>query len=405
MLNKWLSNANRKLTKDQMSLLMKTVGEIPLPLFLRLTFDQATKWKSYQDINTISLEKNVKDSIKRLLKDLERMHGKYLVAHALGLITCSKYGLSDAEVDDILSIDDEVLNDVYQYWVPPVRRIPSLLWIRIRNDLGSYIVYRGASGVLVNNWYHRQFIETATERYLESAEERLKLHTLLVDYFLGKWSNGKVKPFTNKSGEAGEENRLVAAQPNVFEKREEELVGDKKRGKSGQDSSDVFNYRKLSELPRHLIRSRDLENLCEHVLFNFDFIFTKLCAFGYQTLVEDVVEASKEFPEEKEIKTLVEVLKISSRSLILDPNQFPTQLLGRLMPAKDEEGCSKNIQKLLDQASNSGVKCFLPDRRCFDSPGGSLLHSLAGHTQNVTHVSFTEDKQRLISVAADDTLR
>ena len=73
------------------------------------------------------------------------MHGKYLVSHALGLITASKHGLSDAEMDDLLSIDDEVLNDVYQYWVPPVRRIPSLLWIRIRNDLGTLMLENFAS--------------------------------------------------------------------------------------------------------------------------------------------------------------------------------------------------------------------------------------------------------------------
>ena len=87
---------------------MKSFNASPLPLFLKLSFDQSLKWKSYQDINTVTLEKNVKDSINRLFTDLERMHGKYLVAHALGLITCSKHGLSDAEIDDILSIDDEV---------------------------------------------------------------------------------------------------------------------------------------------------------------------------------------------------------------------------------------------------------------------------------------------------------
>ena len=165
ILDAWLTDSKRKLTEQQASLVINAFDQTPLPLFLKLSFDQATKWKSYQHIDSISLERNVKDSINNLFADLERMHGKLLVSHSLGLITSSKYGLSDAEIDDILSIDDVVLNDVYQYWVPPVRRIPSLLWIRIRNDLGSYIVYRGASGVLVNNWYHRQFIETARERY------------------------------------------------------------------------------------------------------------------------------------------------------------------------------------------------------------------------------------------------
>lgn len=92
---------------------MKAFDVSPLPLFLKLSFDQAAKWKSYQNISTLTLEKNVKDSINKLFSDLERMHGKYLVAHALGLITCSKHGLSDAEIDDILSIDDEVFFFVF----------------------------------------------------------------------------------------------------------------------------------------------------------------------------------------------------------------------------------------------------------------------------------------------------
>lgn len=31
-------------------------------------------------------------------------------------------GLSEAELEDILSCDDEVLNSVYEWWIPPTRR-------------------------------------------------------------------------------------------------------------------------------------------------------------------------------------------------------------------------------------------------------------------------------------------
>lgn len=53
----------------------------------------------------------------------------------IGYITASKSGLSEAELEDLLSLDEKVLNDVFQYHIPPVRRIPPLLWTRIRNDL------------------------------------------------------------------------------------------------------------------------------------------------------------------------------------------------------------------------------------------------------------------------------
>jgi hypothetical protein len=51
------------------------------------------------------------------------------------------------------------LNDVYQYHLPPIRRIPPLLWTRIRNDVPNYLVEREAEGVSVVSWYHRQFAE------------------------------------------------------------------------------------------------------------------------------------------------------------------------------------------------------------------------------------------------------
>jgi len=78
-----------------------------------------------------------------------------LVFHALAYITASKSGLSEAELEDLISLDDIVLDDVYQYHMPPVRRIPPLLWTRIKNDLPNYLSEREADGVSVQNWYHR----------------------------------------------------------------------------------------------------------------------------------------------------------------------------------------------------------------------------------------------------------
>lgn len=81
--------------------------------------------------------------------------------HALAYITAAKSGLSESELEDLISLDDKVLDDVYQYHLPPVRRIPPLLWTRIRNDLPNYLSEREADGVSVMNWYHR-FVLTPT---------------------------------------------------------------------------------------------------------------------------------------------------------------------------------------------------------------------------------------------------
>lgn len=50
-----------------------------------------------------------------------------------------------------------------------------------------FSVERGADGMTVMYWYHRQFIQAAMNRYCENAKI---LHEALADFFSGKWSNG-----------------------------------------------------------------------------------------------------------------------------------------------------------------------------------------------------------------------
>lgn len=53
--------------------------------------------------------------------------------------------------------------------------------------MGFFSVERGADGMTVMYWYHRQFIQAAMDRYCENAKI---LHEALADFFSGKWSNG-----------------------------------------------------------------------------------------------------------------------------------------------------------------------------------------------------------------------
>ena len=63
----------------------------------------------------------------------------YLFSSHVILYFTAKHGLSEFELEDILSCDDDVLNDVYKHWTPPTRRIPPLLIVRLRYDLGQFL--------------------------------------------------------------------------------------------------------------------------------------------------------------------------------------------------------------------------------------------------------------------------
>ena len=186
ILDSWLKSSRRLLQSEQEKIVLEAFEKCPLPLYLKLSFDEASRWKSYTSPNDIKLAPNIKGIIHDLLDRVERLHGKVLVSQALAYITASRNGLTEPELEDILSLDDTVLNDVYQYWTPPIRRLPPLLWIRIRSDIGDYLIERGADGARVINWYHRQFIEAARERYLGGGQA-VGIHTNMSDYFLGKW--------------------------------------------------------------------------------------------------------------------------------------------------------------------------------------------------------------------------
>lgn len=63
--------------------------------------------------------------------------GKILVSHAFGYISASKSGLKEPELEDLLSLDDIVFNDVYQFWTPPIKKTLPSLWFRIHADIGE----------------------------------------------------------------------------------------------------------------------------------------------------------------------------------------------------------------------------------------------------------------------------
>ena len=48
-------------------------------------------------------------------------------------MVASHTGLSDLEMEDVLSLDDEVLNFVYSSFHPKLRRIPPSTWIEVKD--------------------------------------------------------------------------------------------------------------------------------------------------------------------------------------------------------------------------------------------------------------------------------
>ena len=81
-----------------------------------------------------------------------------LIKAAILLFQFIRNGLSEAELQDILSLDDNVLDEIYQHFLPlnnKVIRLPFLLWARLRHDLGDLIVEIQAHGMKILRFQHR----------------------------------------------------------------------------------------------------------------------------------------------------------------------------------------------------------------------------------------------------------
>ncbi|XP_055958767.1 NACHT domain- and WD repeat-containing protein 1 [Patella vulgata] len=379
ILHKWLETNQRKLLDSQLKIILDAFHQCPLPLFLKLSFDVACRWKSFTPPSVSTLQTTVRNVINDLFTRVESLHGQLLVSRALGYLTLSGGGgLSEAELEHILSCDDDVLNDVYMYWTPPIRRLPPLLLVRIKTELGQYFVDRGADGVRVFYWFHRQFIEAATERYCSDVNIKLKMCGAIADFFSGIWANGKGKPFKTKSGESSEADRYVTSQPVKL--------------------GELYNLRKLNNLPHHRQQAYQLDLLKSECLCNFYFILHKIKALGLRPVLDDFSSAKEQFVDDEDIKSICDALELSQRSVQYNSNELPSQLLGRLKP-------TESLRPLLDDCKNSPFYYLLPDKTILAQPGGSLLYCLSNHTGDIQGLDITKDGELAVTCSTDRTIK
>ena len=278
VLKEWLQYNGRTLTSQQEMIVRDSIAKMDVhPLYLKLLYDDISQWRSYD--KHIKIQTSISDYVKTLFEKVEQKHGKTLVEHAFGYLSLSLNGLSEQEMEDILSLDDVVLADVFQYHVLPVRHLPSILWARIRADLADYIVERDANGSQVMTWYYRQCREVALERYFMRStgyhNHQFKPKILVfIDYFRGSWGGEKPKPFKYT---AAQQQKLKL---NQAESQAITYVSEQPDILRMNDLSEfediVFNQRKIAELQNLLKMHNSYQIGCkllnELVTCNFSFL-------------------------------------------------------------------------------------------------------------------------------------
>jgi WD40 repeat protein/signal recognition particle GTPase len=377
LLNLWLKNIGRTLQKDQIEEVLSKFNqdENGRPLYLKLAFEEACRWRSYDENIEISpgIPGIIRDRFKRLSLDVN--HGNIMLSHALGYLAAAKSGLTEDELLDILSLDEEVLEDFRRrtYHRPPDKRIPVIVWSRLYFDLESYFSERTGDGVKLLSFYHRQLLESAVEEFL-SGEEKQKRHDILSRYF---------------------EN-----QPLYFE----------------EGDSRTANLRKLSELPyqqtygclwdslyRTLTDFEYLEAKCSHKVFRFSEIKNSSLKIygGVYELLKDYRRSLDHFPTTSEIGEKKSVIEAFHRALdqaafILKwtPDQIFSQMYNRL------QWQARHLKLLKEKLAFERARFKRPWLRLLNLPTiqpPALIRTFTGHTDTVFSCAFTPDGQCIVS--------
>ncbi|XP_019271755.2 NACHT domain- and WD repeat-containing protein 1 isoform X1 [Panthera pardus] len=390
MIQLLLAASRRTLSPGQRELLWASLPECGHPGRLRLAFEEARKWASF----TIPapLASTAKEAMHQLCARLEQTHGQVLVAHVLGYIASSRHGLSEAELKDVLSLDDEALQVVYRDWTPPSKellRFPPLLWVRLRRDLDHCLARRPVDGFTLLAIAHRQLAEVVQERYL-SGVERAKRHGVLADFFSGAWSQGTKKLITLPLvGKPLNLDRMVAPQPLWF-------------------SDTVANVRKLKEMPHHLVHSGRLETLKQEVLGSMNWISCRGISGGIESLLDDF-DLYAPYLDCPEVGLVREALQLCRPALELrgmERSILYTELLARLHFFTTSHPAL--VGQLCQQAQNWFRMCphpvLVPLTGFLQPPGGPLRATLTGCHKGITAMAWSVEERLLVVGTHDGTV-
>ncbi|NIA12173.1 MAG: TIR domain-containing protein, partial [Nitrospiraceae bacterium] len=149
-------------------------------------------------------------------------------------------------------------------------------------------------------------------------------------------------------------------------------------------------------LAYHLVEAGRKEEM-RQLLFDFDWIQTKLAATDVNSLIADYDYLS----DDSDLRLVQGAIRLSAHVLARDKTQLAGQLLGRLQTFQES-----GIQSMLKQAREwDGDLWLCPRTASLTPPGGPLIRILEGHTSWVSAVAVTPDGKHAISGSLDSTLR
>jgi hypothetical protein len=199
MLDGILRSAGRSLSPGQPEALLERKRDGWLPLPLRVGAQDTIRWPSWATEPHRPAATTFSDVLDKRLSD-PRLHGKVLVASALGYLLAARDGLAEDELRELLAHDEWVMDDLadrYRYYPLPMvkdatRAVPDVVLSRLLQDLGPYLAEYPVAGQALMRLAHDEFRRSAL-RYVSSAGGRpaADWHNRVASYFRDQGLTGR----------------------------------------------------------------------------------------------------------------------------------------------------------------------------------------------------------------------
>lgn len=340
-------------------------------------------------------ERSLSTGLSSTLDSMEADYGPLTVKYFATYVAVMNVGILDSELYDLLVTNDQILAEHDQVLFTP--GIISILRHRLSNFLATRLIY----GSLGFSWSKPEYRQMVAERYgvivggamvedvggaklgdqlsEESTNFTLTLHRSIVNLY---------QDVIQKSSDIGTDTSIEMDSDSQGEVR---------------TTLDSLNHLKANRLFHHmhtLLPMEGLDQLKSHLIFNLDWLMTRLATSSVFHIINDVLtiynlgqdmhRRSITTDSYEDIGILFEFLQLSSKALSINHLSFPVEVVTRLGSSSFVRKYSR-VAELVSQSrrwlADTKFSLLVPLWPVWDRPGGRCRHVLDG----VSHVVGTVD--------------
>ncbi|XP_077984631.1 TPR repeat-containing protein DDB_G0287407-like [Glandiceps talaboti] len=187
IVEKILSEYNKRLDKEQMSKLVRK-SESGNPLWLSTACEELRLYGNFDKLTSKieSLAGDLSGLLQQMLERVANDNGGDLVKATVCLLECSKHGLLETELLELLAIKPMVPSVDGEYENANIvvgEKVPMAEWALVYLGLKRFLRPCGSSGEGRLDFYHRSISKAVRNVYIDKGNQKKWWHRRLADYF------------------------------------------------------------------------------------------------------------------------------------------------------------------------------------------------------------------------------